>query len=486
MLILQACLIAGAVCFATRSIVAWRGIWAGIAFFALTYIFDRIFVPTTLTEPLGIFWALLSIPFFIEAFRDHSAKAALVAFAMTTAALMMRMGSMFTIPALLVWLVWQFGQGVAAKLKICAAAICILLSVFGLNSLLQSAYGTGGSPSTGNFSYVLCGLSMGTTWDGCLNKLAAEGTPVEGSEDAQTRQLYAAAWKNLRADPGPFFRRLAEGAQTFAAEYPSVMWKGYGRAIDLPDWLFPNLLAAISLIGLLYGATRRASAVEFTFWTLLWASIVASSSIVYLEDGSRVFAASHPMMALFFALGMSNFGSAPAEPPSRSRFSRIGSIGLIGAAMLFVCIPWMAHRFSPIGTMVSAAPLAKRNEAFVFGGRRMSGFLVVEDDLPLRDDIPSLHLADFDAIVRQSGVEYTQNLIHPILPPLPFGFVFAPRVEKGSISASLYIVPAEVVERREVSAWHFDLKHWGDNHTGYGDYWLYVTKAEPWRPFDRQ
>jgi hypothetical protein len=253
------------------------------------------------------------------------------------------------------------------------------------------------------------------------------------------------------------------------------MWKGYGR-VDLPDWLFPNLLAAMSLIGLLYGAMRKAKAVEFTFWTLLWASIVASSSVVYLEEGPRVLAASHPMMALFFALGMSSFVSGPAESASRSRLSRNGIVGLIAAGMLFACVPWMAYRLSPMG--VSAAPPEKPNEAFVFGGRRMSGFLVIDDDLPLRDDIPSLHLADFAAILRLSGVESYLNLMHPTLPPLPFGFVFAPRLEKGSNSAPLYIVPAEVVERREVAAWHFDLKQWGDKQNGYGD-WFYVTTAKP-------
>ena len=63
---------------------------------------------------------------------------------------------------------------------------------------------------------------------------------------------------------------------------------------------------------------------------------------------------------------------------------------------------------------------------------------------------------------------------------MPFGFVFAPRVEKGSNSGTLYIVPAEVLERRDVSAWHFDLKQWGDKQNGYSQYWFYVTEAEPW------
>jgi hypothetical protein len=41
-------------------------------------------------------------------------------------------------------------------------------------------------------------------------------------------------------------------------------------------------------------------------------------------------------------------------------------------------------------------------------------------------------------------------------------------------------VPAEVVERHDVQAWHFDLKRWGYRPDGYGEYWFYVTKAEPW------
>jgi hypothetical protein len=483
MLIFQACLVAGAACFATYSIIKWRGVWAGIAFFALTYIYDRYFVPTPLTEPLGLFWALLSIPFIIKAFRDRSVKAALVAFAMTTVALMTRMGSMFTIPALLLWLVGQFGQGAKAKLRIGITAICILLGVFGLNSLLQRTYGTGPSPTTGNFAYVLCGLSMGTAWDGCLKKFAAEGTPVQGSENDVTRQLYSQAWKNFRADSRPFFRRVNDAAHEFVTTFPNVLWKGYG-SVQEPDWLLRNVLTAISLIGLLYGATRRARAVELTFWAVLWASIVASSSFIYFDDGARALAASHPMMALFFALGMSNL--TPAKLPSNSPSVRNGFAGLIAAAALFVGVPWMAHRFPSIGAMVEATPPQRQGEAFVFGGRRMSGFLVVDDDQPLRDDIPSLHLADFAAMVAQSGVEHDQDLIHPILPPLPFGFVFAPRTEKGSNSAPLYIVPAEVVEHRKVPAWHFDLKRWSDSRTRYGEYWLYVTKAAPWQPSDRK
>ena len=104
MLLLQACLLGAAAWWATRAVMAWRGLWAGVAFFSLAYIYARIFAPTTLTEPLGLMWALLSIPFFIASFRTSSAKPALIGFALTMFALMMRMGNMFAIPALVLWL----------------------------------------------------------------------------------------------------------------------------------------------------------------------------------------------------------------------------------------------------------------------------------------------------------------------------------------------------------------------------------------------
>jgi hypothetical protein len=47
----------------------------------------------------------------------------------------------------------------------------------------------------------------------------------------------------------------------------------------------------------------------------------------------------------------------------------------------------------------------------------------------------------------------SQELIHPVTPPLPFGFVFAPRLEKGASSYTEFIVPAEVLERHAVPRW---------------------------------
>ena len=88
MLILQALLLSVATCLAAYSVAKWRGIWSGVAFFGLVYIYSRIFAPTSLTEPLGLIWALLAIPFFIQAFKTGSLAHALFGLGATSLALM--------------------------------------------------------------------------------------------------------------------------------------------------------------------------------------------------------------------------------------------------------------------------------------------------------------------------------------------------------------------------------------------------------------
>ncbi len=472
MLVLQACLLAFAMCLASYAVVLWRGIWAGIVFFALSYIYTRIFMPTSLTEPLGLFWALLSVPFFVASFRSGSVKPALVAFALTSMALMTRMGSMFTIPALLLWLPWQFGRTVWDKFKIGACAVGILLAVVGMNSFLSKAYGSGDAETGSNFSYTLCGLTIGTTWDGCLTKLADRGEPLTGDEAAVARRLYAFAWENFKENPAIFFNRLAAGAKQFVTTFPSVIWKGYGVAVDQPVWLFPNVLTLICLVGLVHFARSGMSRREIAFWALLLASITVSSAVIYFDDGTRVLAASHPLMALFLAMGLGSQQLAALRKDLEAKLVQIGSFGLIVAAAILLAVPWISYRLSPLDKDQLLSLHSGQNDAFVWGGREMSGFLIVSDEVPLRADIPSLHFSEFQAIVNQSGMEQYFAVLHPTAPATPFGFVFTPRLD--IVRSGIFIVPAAVPERPDVSMWHFEMT---GSSPDSGDIGLYVTRG---------
>lgn len=480
MLILQALVLASATCFAAYSVVRWRGVWAGITFFGFAYTYARTFVPTALTETLGFTWAMLSIPFFIVAFRHHSTKHALTAFALTCLGLMTRMGSMFTLPAVPLWLVWQFGRNATAKARIFIASMCILLGVLGVNALLQGIFGTSEGSTGGNFAYVVCGMTIGTSWNGCPAKLAEEGKSLPNDARARAKQLYSMAEENFRAKPLVFFNRMVDASKAFVREIPDVLWRGYEARVVEPDWVPRSLLTAISFAGLFYAA-RIAKPPEFAFWLCLWTSITLSAAIVYFDDGTRVLASSQPLIELFFAMGITSPVLASLEMQPRPKMVRYGWAGLLLIISLFFCMPWAVYRFFPANAAVGGELAPTPGEAVVYGGRRMSGFLVVDDGVPLRHDLPTLHLRDFKAIIQQSGVEAYQKLIDPTTPPLPFGFIFAPRLERGVPSLSQFIVPIEVMERHDVPVWRFHLKAWGATAKGYNATWSFVAKAEPWR-----
>jgi hypothetical protein len=354
------------------------------------------------------------------------------------------------------------------------------MCIAGMDALLHKVYGTQEGLTGSNFAYVLCGLSIGTSSEGCPTKLAAESTPLQGDEAAVAAQLYRTAWENIRARPGVFVARLADGMHKFATEFPRVMRNGYNVRLPTPGWFFPGLLLTISLLGILSFLVRRPNPVELSFWMLFWPSLLLSASVVYLDDGNRVLAASQPLIALFLASGFGNLSMTPSTFPQPA-LSRYATAALIAASMLLISVPWLAYRFNFTRLTADERPQAREGEAFVSGGRQMSGFLVVDDKSPLLDNIPSIHLADFAAIVERSNVEHYQNLLHPNVPPLPFGVVFTPRLEKDHVSGLIYIVPAEVLERRTVPAWHFTLSQWGTKSGG-SDYWFYVTNAQSWTP----
>lgn len=479
--VLQSCLIAAATCFAAYRISIWRGVWSAIAFLGLAYIYARIFAPTMLSEPLALVWGLLAVGFFVDAFRTRLAQPALIAFALTVIALMTRMGSMFTIPALAAWLIWQFGRDMAEKARIAIAALGILLCIAGMDALLHRIYGTQEGLTGSNFAYVLCGLSIGTNSEGCPARLAAEGKPLQRDEAAVTSQLYRMAWENIRTRPGVLVARLADGAHAFAMYFPRVMRHGYNAELPTPGWFFPGLLLAITLIGIPCFFVRRPNPVELWFWVLFWPSLLLSVPVIYLDDGDRILAASQPLIALFLASGFGNMYMPKRTFAPPQLLPRYAATALIAGSVVLVAAPWLAYRINLTGLAAGELPQARKGEAFVAGGRQMSGLLVIDDKSPLPHHIPAVHIADFEAIVARSNVEFYQNLIHPNPLPVPFGLVFAPRLEKDHVSSLIYIVPAEVLEQSTAPAWQFKLSQWSTKAGG-SDYWFYVTSAQPWTP----
>jgi len=88
-------------------------------------------------------------------------------------------------------------------------------------------YGTGQTLTGGNFSYVVCGLTIGTTWDGC----GPRNSPRKAGRCKASKQMGRTALFNgggkFPHAPDIFFGRLQSNLSEFFAQLPDMIWTGY-------------------------------------------------------------------------------------------------------------------------------------------------------------------------------------------------------------------------------------------------------------------
>ena len=489
-MLVQTIMLAAAASFAVAAIIRNSGLSAGLAFFAMIYANIRPFTYVTLTEAIGLFWSLISIPYFIQALRQNSFVHGVLAMAYSFIALLSRMGSMFTIPALIIWLASFPFPAVRKRWASIGLALVALASVVAVNLFLQHAYNSDPTAVASNFSQSLCGLTRGGDWTTCNSEFKPEVAKLS-SERALTSFMYAQAWKNFSHDPYLGLSTYAETIPKFVAAIPTILLRGYTTE-KIPNFL-PSLFIGIAAVGLARHLFRDGGRRERFFWLLFWISLLASSGLVFNDDGRRTMSASYPLLALFFAIGFTPWaqkdpdGAALSGGDARFTLRPAKSVAaLIGVLIILMAGPGAVHAL--MLRTASPLPVMYPNNYmhYVAGGRRMTGWLVVADDQPIPLDVPALHLTDFKAIIDASQIEREyQGIITPDVPSLPFGFVAAPRIEPGTRTTHIYIVPGDVLIRKDVDAWKLELTDWPPNpEPGKGVYWYLAKRAEPFPPVE--
>lgn len=474
MILIQAMLLAAATFLASIAVARWRGVWAALGFSAVMILTVRIYVPTSLTEPLGLYWALLAIPFLIESLRKNSRLNALLALGVMTIALMTRMGAMFAIPALAVWIVWRFGGNHHERLKTAVLVGIVLVGAGGATTALQRLYATGQTAVGNNFAYTLCGISIGQNWSSCLERYSSEFKSINNEKDT-IELLSVKTRENILKDPFIAIKRIYDGATKFTKILPKILLQGY-LLVPMPRWFPEDIFFLFSFIGVIHILATQRSSGEPLFWLLLTASTIASAGFVYFDDGHRVLSASYPLFGLLLTMGLIS-PRAPSVVPSRQE-KQIPRFPLVLVTITLACcflLPaiavWKESSTPQINTQSTP------DQHLIYGGHRMSGVLVVADDAPTEADVPTVTLSEFEKIVRHSNIEIYQGLLTPKAPTTPFGIVAGQRAENGAKSGHLYIVPEEVIRSHSVSLWNFTVTDW-QVKPGMIAYWYFVTHAQ--------
>ena len=342
-LLVQAVLLAGAFVLVLRSAVAWRGIWVALALMALLYGLVRPFLLTTMTEPLGLIWSLFSLSFFIEAFRQRSAYIAVVAFAALVCGLLTRMGSMFTIPFLMIWIVLSLARGGAPRFRVLAVLAGVLFLILGYNGLLAHTFAASDSYIGGSFTSIACGLAHGGDWAECLHIFDPE---IREGRIADFDQFFLGeAIRAFFADPTVALRYMLRNMWLYADGLPHLLLFQYRSIAHIPDrFVYPFFILLVP--GWLYLVKQNQGLLFLSFSFLILFSTMLSAALIFGSDGLglRVMHVTHPFVAMIFAAGFATPMSLHT-PDDRSILSWRSGGGSI-AALMFVFLlgsPLISH-----------------------------------------------------------------------------------------------------------------------------------------------
>ena len=222
---------------------------------------------------------------------------------------------MITISALIIWIVWQFGSNTRQRLAAGIAAVLVVLCVVSVNFLLAKSYGphtaVRGSyfletaPLTNQLALHVCGLAFGTTWNGCPKRIEEEGNQLPASEAARAHLLFSMAWQNFNDHPDVLTRRLISASSSFVYNLTDQLFRGYGHLVVEPSINIRTLLAGLPGRAdfFVFEAARER---RFTILVVFLAKYLASTSLIYFDDGDRALAVSYVIIFLFSALGFAN------------------------------------------------------------------------------------------------------------------------------------------------------------------------------------
>lgn len=428
-LMIQTAALAIATFFAAKALMQHRGIWACLTFLGLTFIATRPYLPTNLTEPLGILLALVAIPFLLRAQQNNDLHDSAMGFCMNLWALLIRMGSMFTVFTMGLWImISQAHQGYKKCIISCGAVLLIIFFNLLFVQSLQSIYGAKGSLTGSNFSYVICGLSLGGDWT-LPQKIYKKEILKLQTEKQIADFLYQQSLINIKNDIKPLLKRLWQGEVYFIKNLPERMLAGYTNHI--PKEFSSRLWWLCITFGLIVNR-KTFRMTEILFWSFFFIGLFFSAPFVIFDDGWRILCVSFPLCSVFMGT-MLSIKNLNLEN-KKLKTIRTNNFIIVCLCFLYILVliaPLLGRNLNLASTIKNNRSFLKNNEDIFLGPFYMAGFMVFPDREKLPKKFPSIYVSDFRKIILNSGVEQYEKLVTPdlIMEP-PFAFLAVSGITK--------------------------------------------------------
>jgi hypothetical protein len=276
---------------------------AGWVAFVILFLFASIFIPTTLSETLGLTLGCLSFVLLWQAVNTSKQKLMLAAGCLLMVGLNARAGAFFVLPLLGLWLLLSPNQNQSKiNWKAALAFISGVFIAFIFNYLLSHLYGdaNGNGAAHSNFSFTLYGLvSGGKSW---AYALSAFPSLVKDSEAEVAHFLYLESWKLFKESP----HLLALGIlKSFGGALNALI----SFFIQLPEnILFLKIfIRTIGIIALFFSIKRLKLIYKHNpritgMLLITFLGVITSSFIIWTDGGARVFAVTVPFYAALVGL----------------------------------------------------------------------------------------------------------------------------------------------------------------------------------------
>ncbi len=306
-LILQA-LLCGSSCLLVAYSIARRfSSLAAFIAFVILFLFAKIYIPSILSESLGLSIGCLAFVFLWEAVNTRRLWLFFVAGFMLMLGLNARAGAFFVVPMLMVWLGFycrdrsheqRFHSPIASLFTLGVLAASFLNMIFMKLSMLAGQV----IAPHGNFAPTLFGLvSGGKGWHYAYETLKFSGTEADFS-----KHMYVQSLAIFKQHPDWLLIGLLKNwAQMFKAPinlFNYLLGSHQCLALVLLAGLSAVVLSKLFRLRILYQSATQAHQHCMMLVTVVMLGMILSAGVIWMDGNARVFAVTTPFFAA--AVGM--------------------------------------------------------------------------------------------------------------------------------------------------------------------------------------
>ncbi|HEX7555036.1 MAG TPA: hypothetical protein VF338_00320, partial [Leptolinea sp.] len=192
----------------------------------ILFFFYRNFNGAVLTETIGFSLGVLALVFLWNAAVNRRLLLALIGLFCLTMALSARPGAVFSLPLIILWIVFFLKPGSGMLAKIISSCV-IVAAGLAINYGLTSVLAPGSSAAYSNFAQSFYGLvNGGTGW----RAIYAEHPEffASGNEGLASQQIYQAAWVIFKNHPEKTIQGGMRSIQVFFSAAPNSAFNFLG------------------------------------------------------------------------------------------------------------------------------------------------------------------------------------------------------------------------------------------------------------------